>query len=629
MRNIFSAALLIFLQFICIVGWGQKPDTLANQLASTTGVKKAEAYYNIIFFNLRRDVLKAKKYLNEYESVTQNETDPVIKAYIQLHRGLYYSATGVLDSSTYHLEEAKRIAGERNNLLLIRTQSSLGKIYISQGKSEKALENLFDALRLLQASPDTESEIKVRINITWAYLELKRYEDCVEFGRKTLGYVTPTFTWMLPYIYNNMAVSYGAMKQIDSARYFIEKSIPIAEINSDNNMIANAHFILGTIYSNTGNYALAIDQYQKAKPYREKIGNPFFIVSDLYTLSDLYAKSGNYSKGIEAGLEGLRIAEQQNILLKFEGVYESLAKNYEGLNDFKNASKYYNLWALAKDSVYKNSTADAIAEMETKYETEKKELLINEQQLKLEKNRAITVGLIVLLVLVMVVIILWRNQLKLKEQRRMEQQQREHQENLTKAVINLQEKERSRFAKDLHDGFGQLITALKMQFEKIGQRSDGISELIGHMHDEIRNVSFALSPQVLVRDGLVEAVKELSFRINRSNDVQVTIQTTGFETRLPADYEITLYRICQEWINNVMKYSGASRAEIQLIEHSDEVTLMIEDNGKGFDLSALEQGTGNGWKNIQSRIQILKGMVELDSKPGRNGTTFTASIPIK
>jgi signal transduction histidine kinase len=217
----------------------------------------------------------------------------------------------------------------------------------------------------------------------------------------------------------------------------------------------------------------------------------------------------------------------------------------------------------------------------------------------------------------------------LKEQRRTEQQHREHQEALTKAVINLQEKERSRFAKDLHDGFGQLITALKMQFEKISQRGDGISELIQHMHDEIRNVSFALSPQVLVRDGLVDAVKELSFRINRANALQVIVQATGFDKRLPADHEITLYRICQEWINNVMKYSDATKADVQLIEHEDEVTLMIEDNGTGFDLETLEQSTGNGWKNIQSRIQILRGSVEIDSEPGRTGTTFTANIPLK
>jgi signal transduction histidine kinase len=432
---------------------------------------------------------------------------------------------------------------------------------------------------------------------------------------------------MLPYIYNNLAVSYGAEKKIDSARYFIEKSIPIASATSDNHSLANAYFILGTIYSNMKNYPLAIEQYEKAKPYRAKVGNPFYIVADLYTLSDLYAKTGDYTKGISAGLEGLNIAERDNLTLKFEGVYEALARNYEGLNDYKNASRYYNLWAIAKDSVYKVATTDAIAEMQTKYETEKKELIINEQQLKLERNQVITIALISLLILITIVVLLWRSQLKLKEQKELEHQQRKHQEELTKAVIQLQEQERSRFAKDLHDGFGQLITALKMQIEKANLHLTGIPEVIQHMHDEIRNVSFALSPQVLVRDGLVQAIKELAFRINRSGTVTITVQTTGLSERLPADYEIALYRVCQEWVNNLMKYSKATRAEVQIIEHEDEITLMIEDNGQGFSVSALEQSTGNGWKNIQSRIQILKGLVEVDSAPGREGNTFTASIP--
>jgi signal transduction histidine kinase len=392
-------------------------------------------------------------------------------------------------------------------------------------------------------------------------------------------------------------------------------------------MIANAHFILGTIYSNTENYPSAIEQYEKAKPYREKTGNPFFIVADAYTLSDLYAKTGDYEKGIEAGLEGLQVAEKNNLTLKFEGVYSSLAKNYEGLKDYKNASHYYNLWAVAKDSVYKLATTDAIAEMQTKYDTEKKELLIREQKLKLEKNKAITIGLVLLLIFVILIVALWLNQSKLKEQKNLEQQQRKHQEELTKAVIQLQEKERSRFAKDLHDGFGQLITALKMQIEKVGLRTDRIPEVIQHMHDEIRNVSFALSPQVLVRDGLVQALKELTFRINRTSSITITIQATGLTERLPADYEIALYRVCQEWVNNLMKHSEANRAEIQIIEHEDEIILMIEDNGQGFDTAAFERSMGNGWKNIQSRIQILKGTVEVDSVIGRPGNTFMINIP--
>jgi len=602
------------------------PDTITAYLSSTTGIIKAEAYYNVIFRYLRNDHAKAKFYIKEYELFAKEESDPVLLAYTHVHYGLYYSVTGNIDSAVYHLEEAKRIGKEKNNLLLIRTESSLGKVYISKGKPEKGLENLFDALHLLQATPDIESEIKVRINIMWAYLELKRYQDCIRFGKNALSYVSPSFTWLLPYIYNNLAVSYGAEKQIDSARFYIEKSIPIAMANNDNNMLANAHFILGTIYSNTGNYTLAIEQYKKAKPYREMVGNPFFMVADQYTLSDLYSKIGNYQNGVEAGLEGLRIAEQHNLMLKFEGVYESLAKNYEGLHDYKNASYYYNLWAHAKDSIYKIATANAIAEMQTKYETEKKEHQIQEQHLKLERNQAITIGLMVLLILIVIVIILWRKQLSLREQKKLEQQQRENQERLTKAVINLQEKERGRFAQDLHDGFGQLITALKMQFEKTGQRSDNISELIQHMHDEIRNVSFALSPQVLVRDGLIMAMKELAFRINRSKAIVVNVQST-FTDRLPGDYEITLYRVCQEWINNVLKYSGGTKIDIQLIDHSDEIVLMIEDNGNGFSPSVLENATGNGWKNIQSRIQILDGQVEIDSHPERRGTTFTVSVP--
>lgn len=629
MKKLGTILLFTALQFLLIPAICQSggADTVSSYLASSKGVRKADAYYNVIFRYLRADHTKAKAYITEFALLAEQEDDPVFKAYVHVNYGLYYSVSGNLDSSAYHLEEAKRIGKGKNNLLLIRAESSLGKVYISKGQPEKGLENLFEALRLLETEPDTESEIKVRINIMWAYLELKRYRDCIRFGRNALNYVTPKFTWMLPYLYNNLAVSYGAEKQIDSARYFIEKSLPIASANNDNNMVANAYFILGTIYSNTQNYSLAIEQYEKAKPYREKVGNPFFIVADAYTLSDLYAKTGDYNKGIEAGLAGLEIAENNNLTLKFEGVYASLAKNYEGLKDYKNASHYYNLWAVAKDSVYKVATTDAIAEMQTKYDTEKKELLIREQKLKIEKNKAITIGLILLLIFVIIIVILWLNQSKLKEQKKLEQQQRKHQEELTKAVIQLQEKERSRFAKDLHDGFGQLITALKMQIEKVGLRTDGIPEVIQHMHDEIRNVSFALSPQVLVRDGLVQALKELTFRINRTSSINITVQTTGLAERLPAEYEIALYRVCQEWINNLMKHSDAKRAEVQIIEHEDEITLMIEDNGQGFDTTTFERSMGNGWKNIQSRVQILKGTVEVDSVVGRSGNTFMVNIP--
>jgi tetratricopeptide (TPR) repeat protein len=213
-----------------------QPDTIASYLASKTGQERAEAYYNVVFKMLRSDHERAKEYIQAFEQEVKNENNVVLEGYVYLNYGQYYSVTGEIDSSVYCLELAKKMGRGKNPLLLIRAESSLGKVYISQGKPEKGLENLFEAIRLLETTPDKESEIKVRINIMWAYLELKRYRDCIQFGRNALAHVSDPYTWMLPYFYNNLAVSYGAEKQIDSAKYFIEKSIPIALANGDNNM---------------------------------------------------------------------------------------------------------------------------------------------------------------------------------------------------------------------------------------------------------------------------------------------------------------------------------------------------------------------------------------------------------
>ena len=132
---------------------------------------------------------------------------------------------------------------------------------------------------------------------------------------------------------------------------------------------------------------------------------------------------------------------------------------------------------------------------------------------------------------------------------------------------------------------------------------------------------------VVVRYRLVHAVRELAFRINRAGSVTISVQTTGFIQRLYIEYETTLYRICQEWINNILKYSNATQVNVQLVEHDDEVTIMIEDNGAGFDTSLLDKAMGNGWKNIESRIQLIKGHVEVDSSPKRGGTTFMVNVP--
>ncbi len=550
-----------------------------------------------------------------------------IKSYALFNKGIYFNAIGSMDSATHFIGLAHETIGQENVSLFIKTGSALGKCYISVGEPQKALEVLFETLRLLEKHPDIVTEQKVRSNIMWAYLELKRYRDCIQFGRRSLTLVVPETEWLLPYLYNNIAASYGALMNLDSARYFAEHGIPYAEKGSDFGMIANAYFIIGNAYAASQYYTEALIQFEKAKPYREKTGNVFYRVADLYVIADLYHKNGDFVKGVDAGLEALHLAEESNLTLKLEGVYQVLARNYEALNDFKSATTYYRLLAAIKDTVYQRANAEAMAEMQTKFETEKKELQLAEQQLELKQNQWLIAFLLIAVVLVLVIVFIWRSRTLLQQKSMLTQKEKEHQEHLTESVIMLQEKERARFAKDLHDGFGQLISSVRLYVNQSHESwSKQAGQLLDQMHTEIRNIAFALLPQTLVKDGVVIALQELALRINQTGKLRLHIQSNTSQ-RFDEKIEVSLYRVCQEWTSNIIKYAEAQIIHINLIHHDTTISLTIEDDGKGFDPGVLQTGAGNGWRNIQSRIQVHQGSVYVESTQGSKGTTLIIEIP--
>lgn len=633
--------LLLTVLFLCtnIHCFGQKPsaiDSLKAKLETVEGADKAITLYELVYSYLRVDLDKARVYNEQVKQLMRGTKDDTSLAYLQMAQGIFQSRTGRLDSGIISLDIARDHALHSNSHhALVRIYASLGHALISSGKPEKGLENMFEGLKTLRNHQDIEMEMKLRTNIAWAYLELKQYQNCIAYGLQNLKVMEGTeYEWIALYTFNNIAISYGAIGKIDSAKYYINKGILAAQESNDAQALANGYFILGTIYANAGRYEDAIAEYLKARPYREKVGNPLFIVSDLYTISDLYFKTKAYQKGIVAAHEALRLAEQFKLTLKFEGTYESLAKNYEGLLDFKNASKYYKLWAAAKDSVYKHSSADAIAEMRTKFETEKKEqqyLIQNSELKRKEAELQITyltiAAMLILFVLAAVILFLLRSRIRKRRVELMKEAQ-------IRATIESQENERQRFAQDLHDGMGQLISALRLtlhSLDSVGGKSGVMhlskaETLLDDMHEEIRSIAFNLMPQTLVKNGVIPALKEV---INRLSSASVKIQVSNFEApeRLDQLKEIALYRILQEWLNNIIKYSNANNIDIQFVGHENELTVTIEDDGDGFSSELLNHSQGHGWKNIQSRVSLLHASLDLDTQPGRKGTSLTLNIP--
>jgi signal transduction histidine kinase len=191
-------------------------------------------------------------------------------------------------------------------------------------------------------------------------------------------------------------------------------------------------------------------------------------------------------------------------------------------------------------------------------------------------------------------------------------------------------------AQDLHDGFGQYISALRLyvsQLKSEKTKPELKTELVGRtdevldeMSKEISNVVYDLMPATLIRHGLMTALEDLAARISISQKAKLDIESRGISKRLDELVEINLFRICQEWINNVLKYSGAKQILIDLSLDEGMIRLNIFDDGRGFDPDVFLHSKGNGWRNLHTRADLLQAKVKLNTKPEVQGTELSVSF---
>ena len=204
------------------------------------------------------------------------------------------------------------------------------------------------------------------------------------------------------------------------------------------------------------------------------------------------------------------------------------------------------------------------------------------------------------------------------------------------AIINAEENEKKRFAKDLHDGLGPLLSTVKMSISSLNERiSDPSGKIIlnntNHLVNEaintIKDISNNLSPHILSNFGLASAISAFTTKINQTKAIEIDFKSNMETQRLENDKEVVIYRAVCELINNSIRHSGASRIEIELNKHEKFVTLQFYDNGRGFDTSALrtEEAKGMGLSNIETRVKTVVGVFILESTPGK-GTSALIKV---
>ena len=202
--------------------------------------------------------------------------------------------------------------------------------------------------------------------------------------------------------------------------------------------------------------------------------------------------------------------------------------------------------------------------------------------------------------------------------------------NSMRAMVEGQEAERLRIARDLHDSLGGLLSSVKMHFAGLkGSDNESFSKvdsLIDDSCNELRRVAHNMMPDALIKFGLVNALEDLAGKLEADGKLSINIQGIGMNYRLERSTEIAIYRIIQELLSNVIKHAGASEVLVQLAQHGHQLNIIVEDDGSGI-AHGRKKVNGMGLKNVESRVSYLNGRIEYDSSD-KSGTTVTIDVPV-
>lgn len=366
------------------------------------------------------------------------------------------------------------------------------------------------------------------------------------------------------------------------------------------------------------------------------------LLSGYFRLGDAYLELEDYASAIDAWKEGLRIDASvggKGYALIFTN---SLADAYAAYGQFQEAFAMSRRSQQISDSIQTAENARVIEELQVQYETAQKEQTILAQQVELQQNarqRSVLmfVGGLVLALGLMIIYVL-RTRLKTQKiiaEQEIENLKQSNRLDMLNAILKGQEEERKRIAYDLHDGLGGLLSTVKHQFQKIYEqhgleRLNGEATKANKMLDEacseVRRIAHNMMPHALLKMGLHEAIDDMVGAMSKSSDVEIDYENLMDTRQLNEEQKVMLYRIIQELVNNAIKHAQPNSILVQLSSHNDSLTLMVEDDGIGFDKESVEQGLG--LQSLDSRVQFLNGTWEIDSTPN-TGTTVAIEVPLK
>ena len=530
---------------------------------------------------------------------------------------------------------------KRNNDIsgMAKLYNKIGVVYQKQGNFDKALENQLNALKLFEQVNDDIGISYSLNNIGIVNQNMGLYEEAIKYQLRSIAIKEKIKDrYGLAGSYVNVGNIYFLQNNFPKAKEFYLKAEKITREIGDKEYLSNALNNLSRFYISTKQYKEALPYADESFALRKSLSDTKGMVSCLINHGKIYTGLQQYDSAEIKLNTALSLAKgEESCKPEMPALYESFADLYEITGQLDKALAMHKLYANSKDSIYTTELGNNFAVLQTKYETLQKEKQIQEQQFELTRKNYWIGGSIGLLVLISLLGYSFYHRRQLKQEAKMQAEISRQQDLATRAVLEAEEAERQRIAKDLHDGVGQMMSAAKMnlsavesqlnlQTEEQKHAFENIIQLVDDSCKEVRSVSHNMMPNALLKNNLEAAIREFIDKLDQ-RVIKVHLYAQGLDERLDSNMETILYRIIQECVNNVIKHSGADTLDITIIKEQGEVTATIEDNGKGFDTNDKERFEGIGLKNMLTRIEYLKGSIDFDSAPG-HGTVVALHVPL-
>ena len=616
-------------------------DTLKINLMMTLGILLEEEHPQ-----------EALKIYQEGAKLSRKIKSPQKEFTSLINQGIANFLLGKWDSAIFAYNKAYAIANdlglkEKMGVALV----DIGNVYLAINQYPEAIEYYQKAEPYLN-SRQTGTLFANMIDI---FNKIGRYKEMMEYGNKAIQLAAislDTVAWLDAHI-NMFSEKNDTLEK--SGFELLKKALPVAHRKKDK-------YRLQAIYNNMAIYYTDIPQYYDSALWcmdrceeLKRIDNAQSGMIDVYMMrAKVYLKKKDFVASKKNGLLALALAPKTALVTHWEHIYQNLALAEEGMKNYPSSVGFFKKYTFYRDSVETLRKSELSAQLDARYQSEKKEREIDQLERQKEKqeqgirfrNLIIQFGVMVFAFLLLIAFLFYRN---IKNKQRLVEQQKEIQSSkivelekdkqlvISETIVKSQEEERGRVAKDLHDGLGGMLWGVKLslfnmkgnmilsnEHVQIFERS---LDMLDNSIHELRRVAHNLMPEALVKFGLTSSLKDFCDFVNSSNVVRVIFQQVGTMPRFDLSVEVVLYRVVNELVNNALRHASAKEIIVQINYDAALLTLTVEDNGVGFDQALLAKAKGAGWPNIKSRIAFLKGTLDVETSPG-NGTAINITISI-